>query len=234
MAKLIGSPGSTKAGSGWAGRRSQENPGLPTRPFLETMKGDLVTMIGTTYRLAVEGALGLGGTWVNTWHYRVTASTSGDTQEEMGALLAEFLDAPLTTYIQLLAAVHRVDRIVIKTISGPPQGLESIVNLSGSRAGDPLPPQASCEVMRKAILLGRRYTSRLKLPPAVEGDQSGGVWAAGYIAGVDQLMGETVLLSDGAGMDFELVVYSPTYGLVNQVVSYKIENNVRNQPSRMA
>jgi len=177
--------------------------------------------IGDVIRVAFEGRAGYGDLLVTTLHFRVITSTLVGFQEEMQELLTGIESDVMPDFLATMNNVSTLDRIVARSVEGPPIGTEVLVGTTGSRTGDPLPQQLSAEILWRSALLGRRYSGRQKMWPAVEGDIAAATWTSGYRTSLTTYAESASTLISTSDASFQLTVYSKKFGFDNLVTVFK-------------
>jgi hypothetical protein len=188
--------------------------------------------VGDVIRVAFEGRAGYGDQIVTTFHWRVTATTQPTFQDEMTELLALVQSEVVPSFLATFNASAIIDRLVARSVEGPPIGTELLLGNTGSRSGDPLPQQLSAEILYRTALLGRRYSGKQKLWPPTETDIAAATWTAAYVSALGTYANAVTTILDNGSEFFAPTVFSKKFGFDNLITNFRVVNDPRTQRTR--
>jgi hypothetical protein len=188
--------------------------------------------VGDVIRVAFEGRAGYGDQIVTTFHWRVTATTQPTFQDEMTELLALVQSEVVPSFLATFNASAIIDRLVARSVEGPPIGTELLLGNTGSRSGDPLPQQLSAEILYRTALLGRRYSGKQKLWPPTETDIAAATWTAAYVSALGTYANNVTTILDNGSEFFAPTVFSKKFGFDNLITNFRVVNDPRTQRTR--
>lgn len=190
--------------------------------------------IGNIYKVALVGEAQFGQQLVNTFHYRQTQDTIFDTPAEdlAQAALAEL--APAHAAVRTVASALNV--IQVRGVTNPLEGFDLPVTppISGGRAGQALPPQASAVITWTTGLIGRRFRGRTFMWPASEADQDSGVLSSAYVTDLDTFADDILEIGDSITTAvYELMVWSEKFNVATLVTGHISRNILQTQRRRV-
>lgn len=187
---------------------------------------------GDSYKLEVIGAFNFGQQFVHSLHYRQTLDFPGSTGAEQ--VINAWRDDCEAAFLATVPVGSGILKFVARGILGNLEQFEVPVTLiQGTRAGDPLPPNAPPIISWRTGLFGRRNRGRSYMPSGVETDQSAGEITVGFsnalsaYATTCQNITASVL-----GDTFEQVVFSKTGLVVNPVTGFIVRGTLATQRRR--
>ena len=188
--------------------------------------------VDSVIRVSFEGRLGYGDLAVTTFHWRVKETDQPDLQGEMTQLLGVIEDDLVPVFLGTFNTSCVLDRLVARTVEGPPQGTELLIGLTGSRSGDALPQQLSGQILYRSLLLGRRYSGKQKLWPPTETDIAAATWTAAYITVMSNWAIAITTDLVNVGCVFGPTIFSKKFSFDNLVTGYRVTQDPRTQRTR--
>ena len=136
--------------------------------------------LGDIYRVAVE-ARNLNADNVNTFHYKIIASRTGDGQQEAVNLSAAVQSDIVTVYQTLVGSSYSFQNISVRGVTDPTVGFDLALALNGTRVGETVAPQLAPLALIRSAKIGRSFNGRLYIFSPTEGDNNNGLLTAGYL-----------------------------------------------------
>jgi len=191
-----------------------------------------IQMLNQVFRVSIEGSLPVQGQWVNVVHFKQIAALSGvlfDDMADLGLAIETFL---LSFWQDVMADSCSIDRVVIRTLTDPPQGVQRAVTLTGNNTGVALPPQVAALILLNADFLGRSFQGRLYTPPNAVSAWANTGWvgtAYGLLGDLAQALVDFPTATDEA---WQTVVWSEKLAAANPVTSKFVIRDARTQRRR--
>jgi len=161
--------------------------------------------------------------------------SSTDTLDAGGDLCNAFAAHATPLWLQCLPQTYELNQLVARRAFPKPSAEAHIQYQIGDNPGSSGPQATSLQLCPSVFLvppMGTKSGGRIFMPSIAEGDIADNVYAGGYIANIDLLMGVLTTGMVGSGTNWKLGIYSRKNASVSLVQTWALSGRIGFQSRR--